>query len=117
MPRKGLNTLLGGGGESPDPDERVYSSSAGPAATGKPPQTVLYSVVHYSIGDRGLANVFLSGEAYARLKAAKKAGESFSDVVMREVKQDLDLNEFLGCCKGMDVDAAIAKIKRERERG
>ncbi|OIO25297.1 hypothetical protein AUJ14_04740 [Candidatus Micrarchaeota archaeon CG1_02_55_22] len=63
-----------------------------------------------------MANVFLSGEAYARLKAAKKGGESFSDVVMREVKQDLDLKEFFGSCKGMDAGKINKRIRTDRRR-
>jgi len=61
-----------------------------------------------------MANVFLSNEAYARLRAAKKPQQSFSDVVLERIPQDLDLSEFLGCCKGMDADKAYAEIKRGR---
>ncbi len=63
-----------------------------------------------------MANVFLSGEAYARLRAAKRDGESFSDVVIREVKQDIDMNEFLGCCKGINADKLVKELQAERRR-
>lgn len=63
-----------------------------------------------------MANVFLNDEAYAHLMAAKKVGESFSDVVLREVRQEIDLKEFVGCCKGEDAERIKAEIKRERWR-
>ena len=63
-----------------------------------------------------LANVFLIDTAYAKLRAAKQDRESFSDVVMRYVPQDLNLKEFLGSCKGMDANKLNEKIRRERIR-
>ena len=63
-----------------------------------------------------MANVFLSSEAYARLKALKKQKQSFSDVVMEYVPQEIDLKEFLGSCRGMDAKRVFAEIKRDRER-
>ncbi len=64
-----------------------------------------------------LANVFLSAEAYARLKAAKENEESFSEVVLKYVPQEINWNEFLGSCKGLDAKKVFAEIKKERERG
>ncbi len=61
-----------------------------------------------------MANVFLTDEAYARLKAAKKENESFSDVVMAHVSQHIDWDKYFGACKGMDIEKAIAHIKRDR---
>lgn len=63
-----------------------------------------------------MANVFLSNEAYARLRAAKKPQQSFSDVILERVPQDLDLSEFLGCCKGMDAEKLSREIRRDRDR-
>ena len=63
-----------------------------------------------------MANVFLTQDAYAKMKAAKLEGESFSDVVMREVKQNIDLDEYLGCCKELDAKKVYAQIKKERVR-
>lgn len=63
-----------------------------------------------------MANVFLTPEAYARLKAAKKEGQSFSDVVFEKVPQQIDWNEFLGSCRGINAKKLFAEIKRERER-
>lgn len=62
-----------------------------------------------------VANVFLSDEAYARLKAAKKAKESFSEVIMQHVPQQINWDEVLGSCKGMDSKKIYAEIKRDRE--
>ncbi len=63
-----------------------------------------------------MANVFLTSEAYARLKAVKQQGESFSDVVMLHVPQKIDLKEFLGSCKEIDADKLNARIKSGRRR-
>ncbi len=63
-----------------------------------------------------MANVFVTPEAYARLKAAKKGDESFSQVILAHVPQIIDWDEFVGSCKGMDAKKLYAQIKRERER-
>ncbi len=63
-----------------------------------------------------MVNVFLTPEAYAKLKAAKQEGESFSDVVVREVKQQIDLDKYFGALKGMDAEKLSAEIKKERDR-
>ena len=63
-----------------------------------------------------MANVFLTPEAYAKLKAAKKPGESFSDVVIKLVPQTLDLDEFVGSCKGLDAKKLTKEIREERNR-
>lgn len=63
-----------------------------------------------------MANVFLSPEAYARLKAAKKEGQSFSDVVLERVPQEIDWKEFLGSCKGIDADRINAQIREDRRK-
>jgi predicted CopG family antitoxin len=61
-----------------------------------------------------MANVFLSNEAYARLRAAKKPNQSFSDVVLERIPQEIDFSEFLGSCKGLDAKKAYAEIKKDR---
>lgn len=61
-----------------------------------------------------MANVFLTEEAYARLKAAKKEGQSFSDVVMERVQQEIDWDKYLGCCKGMDAEKLVAELRKDR---
>lgn len=63
-----------------------------------------------------MANVFLTDEAYGRLKAAKKERESFSDVIVRTVPQEINMKEFLGCCKGEDAKKIKAEIRKERWR-
>lgn len=64
-----------------------------------------------------MPNVFLNARAYARLKAAKPHGQSFSDYVLQNVKPAaVDLDAFFGCCKGMDAPAMIANIRRNRNR-
>jgi predicted CopG family antitoxin len=63
-----------------------------------------------------MTRVSLTSEAYARLKAVKQQGESFSDVVMQHVPQKIDLKDFLGSCKGMDADKLNVRIKSERRR-
>ena len=79
-------------------------------------QIVFNTTQHYTIVVVEVANVFLSSEAYARLKALKKQKQSFSDVVMEYVPQEIDLKEFLGSCRGMDAKRVFAEIKRDRER-
>lgn len=63
-----------------------------------------------------MANVFLTGEAYARLKAAKRQGQSFSEVIMQKIPQEINWAEVVGSCKNMDAKKAFAEIKRERDR-
>jgi len=63
-----------------------------------------------------MANVFLTPDAYARLKASKKPGQSFSDVVLERVSPELDLDEFLGSCKGINAKKLSDEIQKERRR-
>lgn len=63
-----------------------------------------------------MANVFLTDEAYARLKAAKKENESFSDVIMAHISQNIDWDKYIGSCKGMNAEKLSAEIKKERHR-
>lgn len=62
--------------------------------------------------------ISLSNEAYRTLKASKKPGESFSDVVLRVVgkKKKTSLLEFSGKWIGDDIDEVFAQIKRDREQ-
>ncbi len=62
-----------------------------------------------------MANVFLTEEAYARLKAAKHQGDSFSDVVLREVKQNVDLAEYLGAWENTDANKLAEELRQERQ--
>ena len=62
--------------------------------------------------------ISLSEEAYKTLKAMKKPGESFSDVVLRvaiETKKK-SLLEFSGKWAGDDIDKVFAQIKKDREQ-
>lgn len=63
-----------------------------------------------------MVNVFLNDAAYARLKAVKREEQSFSDVVLEKIPQDIDWDDFVGAWKGIDAKKAYAEIKRERER-
>jgi predicted CopG family antitoxin len=63
-----------------------------------------------------MANVFLTAEAYARLKAAKNEGESFSDAVIRFIPQEIDWKTVLGSCRGINSGRLSMEIRRERER-
>ena len=61
--------------------------------------------------------VSLSEEAYARLKKAKKDSESFSDVVLREVRSPSgDLDRFFGAWKAEEYDQIESKILSDRKR-
>jgi predicted CopG family antitoxin len=62
--------------------------------------------------------ISLSNEAYQTLKASKKPGESFSDVVLRVVgeKKKKSILEFSGKWVGDDIDEVFAQIKKDRER-
>lgn len=61
--------------------------------------------------------ISLSNEAYETLKASKKPGESFSDVVLRiaKPKKKRSLLEFSGTWEGDDIDEVFAEIKKRRE--
>ena len=61
-----------------------------------------------------MANVFLTDEAYARLKAAKKEGQSFSEVVIERVPQEIDWDKYLGIWKGVDAEKMVANIRKAR---
>jgi len=63
-----------------------------------------------------MANIYLTDEAYARLKAAKKDGQSFSAWVTQNVKPDVDWQQFVGSCKDLDIKKAMAELKKERRR-
>lgn len=63
-----------------------------------------------------MANIYLKDEAYARLKAAKKEGQSFSDVIMDEIPQKVDLDAFFGSCKGTDAKRILKELQDERRR-
>ncbi len=63
-----------------------------------------------------MANVFLSEEAYAKLKAVKEEKESFSEVVIRCTHQQIDWKKYLGSCKGIDTEKIIKEIKKGRSR-
>ncbi len=62
--------------------------------------------------------ISLSNEAYETLKAKKKPGESFSDVVLRvtKPKKKKSLLEFSGRWAGDDADKVLAEIMKDRER-
>lgn len=62
--------------------------------------------------------ISLSNEAYQTLKASKKPGESFSDVVLRitKPKKKKSLLEFSGTWVGDDIDEVFAQIEKDRER-
>ena len=62
--------------------------------------------------------ISLSNEAYETLKDSKKPGESFSDVVLRVLKQKKkkSLLEFSGKWVGDDADEVLAEIMKDRER-
>ena len=62
--------------------------------------------------------ISLSNEAYETLKNSKKPGESFSDVVLRVLKQKKkkSLLEFSGKWVGDDADEVLAEIMKDRER-
>lgn len=76
------------------------------------PDTLLfYTIVLYS-----MANVYLTDEAYARLKAAKREDQSFSDWILENAKPRIDWGKYVGCCPDLDVDAAIAQIKKDRRK-
>ena len=62
--------------------------------------------------------ISLSDEAYQILKDSKRSGESFSDVVLRTLKQEKkkSLLEFSGKWVGDDADEVIAQIMKDREQ-
>lgn len=60
------------------------------------------NIVHMYVHSLGTKTISLTEEAYERLKAAKKEGESFSDVVNR-ISPGVRLEEYWGV---LDDDAA-----------
>ncbi|MGA3059017.1 MAG: antitoxin VapB family protein [Candidatus Bathyarchaeia archaeon] len=62
--------------------------------------------------------ISLSNEAYQTLKDSKRPGESFSDVVLRTLKQKKkkSLLEFSGKWVGDDADEVLAQIMKDREQ-
>ena len=59
--------------------------------------------------------ISLSDAAYSKLKAAKRTGESFSDVTLRVLKQK-PLSDFSGVWNISDEEATRIKEKLRRER-
>jgi predicted CopG family antitoxin len=61
-------------------------------------------------------NVTITEDAYDRLKALKREGESFSDLVMR-LTERVDPMEFAGSCPGLaeEVDAAREAVRDDLE--
>ena len=60
--------------------------------------------------------ISLSEAAYAKLKAAKMPGESFSDVALRLTEKQKPLSSFAGCWKMTNKDAYRLKRRLARER-
>jgi predicted CopG family antitoxin len=58
--------------------------------------------------------VMLSDEAYRALKAAKREGESFSDVILRKFPKG-DPARILAVVKGMKPNPDLAKHVKEAE--
>lgn len=61
-----------------------------------------------------MANVHLTDEAYARLKAAKKKDQSFSDVILEKIPQEIDWDRCIGSWKDVDVKKMMAEVKADR---
>ena len=62
--------------------------------------------------------ISLSNEAYRTLKASKKPGESFSDVVLRITSKERkkSILEFAGTWKGDDIDEVFTRVLKDREQ-
>jgi len=60
-----------------------------------------------------MANIFLTDEAYAKFKALKKEGQSFSDYIL-ELPQEIDWKRFVGAWKDVDTEKIKAHIKKDR---
>lgn len=64
----------------------------------------------------GSKNVSLRDEAYERLNARRREGESFSDVVMRITDGDEDLSGMIGLWTGTDkAEAARRAVEESKE--
>ena len=64
-----------------------------------------------------MANVFLNDVAYSRLKAAKKQGQSFSDLVIEIVPMKTKFSDMLGAFPDIDAKKISAEIRKERRKG
>ena len=60
--------------------------------------------------------ISLSDEAYVRMKAWKREGESFSDVVVRMEGGRRPLSDFAGIWKDIDTDSMKKEIAESRKR-
>ncbi|MBI2444902.1 antitoxin VapB family protein [Candidatus Micrarchaeota archaeon] len=63
-----------------------------------------------------MANIYVTDEAYARLKAAKSEDQSFSDWILENVRPQIDWDRHFGSCKGMDVKRIVKELQDERRR-
>jgi predicted CopG family antitoxin len=61
----------------------------------------------------GTKNISLTEEAYGRLKAHKREGESFSDVVTRLTDDTDDKMKGFGAWAGTDLHEAVEEASRE----
>lgn len=63
----------------------------------------------------GTKNIAISDEAYQRLRALKKAGESFTDVIERITRSRgvLELAGKLSKAEGRDVRRRVEELRRE----
>lgn len=61
----------------------------------------------------GTKTISLSDDAYERLKAEKREGESFSDVV-RRLTSEIDLRDYYGVLDEETADELEAVIERRR---
>ncbi len=52
-------------------------------------------------------------EAYERLKAHKRPGESFTDVVLRLAGDERDVTKGFGAWADEDIDAAVEETREE----
>ncbi len=63
----------------------------------------------------GTKNIAISDEAYQRLRALKKAGESFTDVIERITRSRgvLELAGTLSKAEGRDMRRRVEELRRE----
>ncbi len=66
----------------------------------------------------GIKNIAISDEAYQRLKALKRSGESFTDVVERLTKSRgvLELAGVLSNSEGKEIKEGVRKIRERSHR-
>lgn len=65
----------------------------------------------------GSRNISITDEAYERLEARKREGESFTDVIIRVTDDDRDFTSGFGAWEGTDKADRARQVREELNEG